>query len=158
MADIFKDTSLRFGGGFKTGMGLLSTSEGLLPGTLMQQIAVQFAQRINQIYEVGDEGQQSAFYFAQGRAGGTLSCGHILAPSVSLAAYYDRFSDVCKAGQNSIQIGLRPKTCGIGPLQLGDGGRKAEHCVLVSISDQVDAQNLLINEGSQLMFGNLIQA
>lgn len=159
MPEIYKNTVLDYGGGFTVNRGIISSVGGRLDGTLMQQIGVQYAQRATPVYELGPAGQTARFYYVSGRSNGALNVGHILGPPVALASYYQDFSDVCNAARNIVDFGLGENACGFtgegGSLSGSNRGMKAKFALLVQVSIGAGADNLLINEGSQLMFGNM---
>ncbi len=153
MADVFKRAQLRWGGAFAAETGLLTPNRGL-NGVLMQQLQLQYTQSVSKIYEIGPAGSPSAVYFVAGRPSGNLSVGHILGPGVAMKEYYDNFSDVCAAQDNDIEIKLTKPACGSGgsPSMIA---YKCKFCVLTMVGIATQSQDLLINEQSQLTFGNM---
>jgi hypothetical protein len=153
MADIFKNTQLQYGGSFAADRGLITPDSGLT-GILMQNLQLTYAQNVTRIYEIGNAGEIPHVYYIGGRSQGNMSVAHIVGPAVVLSAFYNKFANVCNALTNDIQIQLTKAACNPG------GGSvtityKAKFCVLIQIGMSVGAQDLVINESSQLMFSNL---
>lgn len=151
--DIFKRAQLRWGGAFAAENGLLTPNKGL-NGVLMQQISAQYLQQVSRIYEVGESGKPSAVYYVAGRPSGQMSVAHVIGPGVAMTDYYDNFSDVCSAADNDIQLNLKKTQCSAG------GGSASvtytcKFCVLTMIGVATQAQDLLVNESSQLTFANM---
>lgn len=153
MNDIFKRAQLRWGGAFAAENGLLTPNKGL-NGVLMQQISAQYMQQVSRIYEVGPAGSPSAVYYVAGRPSGSMSVAHVVGPGIAMSEYYENFSDVCSAEDNDIQLNLKKTQCNV------SGGSasvtyKCKFCVLTMIGIATQAQDLLINESSQLTFANM---
>ena len=159
MADVFKNTEMRYGGGFSANVGIVQSVGGRLDGTLMQNLQWQYAQQANQLYELGRAGEISRFYYVSGRASGTLGVGHIIGPGLQLQNYYRDFSDVCNAGANIVETTLRDTSCNTqNNRQPGDvRGMRMKFCILVSVGMGAQVPDLQIREQSQLMFGNAEQ-
>lgn len=154
MGEIFKNTSLQFGGAFAANRGLISSFGGRLTGVLMQSLQLSYSQAVTRIFEIGQSGQVGNIYYIGGRASGNMSVAHIMGPKLLMKPFYEAFSDICEAGNNNVQVQLDKAACGP-----GGGTRRltyvAKFCVLIQIGMNVGAQDLLINEGSSLMFSNL---
>jgi hypothetical protein len=153
MADVFKRTELNFGGAFAADKGLITPNKGLT-GVMMQNLSLNYSQAVTRIYEIGMAGKTPSMYYIGGRSQGQMQAAHVIGPRIAMKAYYDAFSDVCEAATNDINIKLTKVDCGSsgGSRSIG---YKAKFCVLVSIGVTVSAQDMVINENSQLMFSNL---
>ena len=153
MADVFKRTELKFGGAFAADKGLITPNKGLT-GVMMQSLNLNYSQNVTRIYEIGSTAAAPSVYYIGGRSQGTMQAAHVIGPKVAMKAYYDNFSDVCEAETNDIELKLTKADC-----RPGGGARtityKAKYCVLIQIGMSVQAQDLVINENSQLMFSNL---
>lgn len=155
--DVFARTQLSWGGAFTADQGVIS---GGLSGVLMQQLGLNYAQNISQIHELGDyaPGKVGAtrVYYVGGRAQGQLQVAHVLGPGLAIREYYEKFSDICAAEANSIRINLTGGTCS-GPGQVGATtfAYLAKRCVLVNLGINVNANDLVLNSNSALMFSNL---
>jgi hypothetical protein len=160
--DVFARRELNFNGAFTADTGLISG--GTLTGVLMQSIGLNYQQQISRIYDLGTAGAQANVYYIGGRSSGNMNVAHVVGPALALQAYYTSFSDVCQAGSNNIAVNLSRSACGA-PAAQGttlNGGvatatvsYKAKYCVLVGIGMNVGAQDLVIQESSNLTFANL---
>lgn len=172
MAELFSRTAVNFGGAFTAQNGLIVPNNGLT-GVLMQNLQIQYAQMVNRLYELGQQGQKTNVYYVSGRSSGNLSAAHVIGPNVGMLTFYRNFSDVCQAQGNSLQIILEPNTCafnGSSTLSTTASGTAvaaaagaadtvkqytAKFCVLQSIGLGVAAQDFIINSQAQLMFSGL---
>lgn len=158
--DVFARTQSNYGGAFAADTGLISG--GTLTGVLLQNLNLSYQQNVSRIYEIGPAGQVPYVYYVGGRASGTLAAAHIVGPALAMQAFYTSFSDVCAAGTNNISVNLSRSSCGATGATAGaptSGTRtvsyNAKYCVLVQIGMSVSANDLVVNESSQLMFSNL---
>lgn len=150
MAELFTKTEVDFGGAMTAQFGVV-VPDGAFTGVLMQNIQLSYQQQVTRLYELGTRGAKTNVYYVSGRAQGTMSVAHVVGPGVTIAAFYVKFSDVCKAGTNQLKIDLSPNLC--------DGSTPVvytcKYCVLVSIGMSVAAQDFVINTNSQMMFSGL---
>lgn len=169
--DVFAKTNLQFGGAFAADKGLITPNKGLT-GIMMQNLSLTYSQNVTRIYEIGPVGAVASVYYIGGRSQGSMQAAHVIGPKLSMKAYYTTFSDVCEAGTNDIEVRLSRADCSpaapagaavvVGALPRNPfiGGNKtvsykAKFCVLIQIGMSVSAQDMVINENSQLMFSNL---
>lgn len=156
MADVFARTQLNYGGAFTAETGLISG--GTLTGVLLQNINLSYQQAVTRIYEIGAAGQTPFVYYVGGRSQGSLSAAHIVGPALAMAAFYSTYSDVCAAGRNNISVNLTRSACG-GSAGAATTSRNikynAKYCVLIQIGMGVAANDLVVNESSNIMFSNL---
>lgn len=150
--ELFSRTEVTFGGGTTAQFGLLNANNGL-SGVLMQNMQVSYMQNVTRLYELGTTGERTKVYYIGGRASGTINAGHVIGPGVSMANFYNKFSDVCNAGNNECRVILTPNLCP------GNAAAKMAYnckfCVLVSVGVSVSANDFVINENSQMMFSGL---
>lgn len=154
--DVFARTQLNFGGAFAADTGLISG--GTLTGVLLQNLNLSYQQNVSRIYDIGPAGQTPYVYYVGGRSSGSLSAAHIVGPALAMQAFYTSFSDVCAAGTNNISVNLTRGTCGATGTNANTSRTikyNAKYCVLVQIGMSVSANDLVVNESSQLMFSNL---
>lgn len=155
MADVFKRTELNYGGGFTADEGLITPDAGLA-GVMMTQLSIQYSQSISKINDIGNVGARPSFYLVGGRPQGNLSVGHVVGPNLALKGFYDKFSDVCQARTNSIRLNLKKAACDTAAGAIQNAIiLTAKYCILTNVGFNVSAQDLMINEQSGLMFGNL---
>lgn len=153
MADVFARTELTFGGAFAADRGLVTPNNGLT-GVMMQNLSLTYSQNVSRIYEIGIANTIPNVYYIGGRSQGAMQAAHVIGPRLSMKRYYTNFSDVCQAGVNNIQLHLTRADCSNG--RSASVKYLAKFCVLVQIGMAVAAQDMLINENSQLMFANLV--
>lgn len=154
--DVFARTQLNFGGAFTAETGLISG--GTLSGVLLQNLQLSYQQNVTRIYEIGSAGATPFVYYVGGRSQGSLSAAHIVGPALAMQAFYSSFSDVCAAGRNNISVNLTRSACGTGGNAATNSRTikyNAKYCVLVQIGMSVAANDLVVNESSQMMFSNL---
>jgi len=152
-ADIF-GTTINFGGAFRAQRGIIHSLVPGLDGILMQNINVTYNRPVQRIYELGMAGKPTNFYYIEGRPQGTMTAAHVIGPGKDMVRYYAQFGDVCKASQNTVTLSLTPNMCP--DSQVPTMEIKATNCVLIAIGISTTADNLIINENSQLMFNTLI--
>jgi len=159
MADIFKSSQTNFGGAFSPDKGLLTEAGNFGAAafaTLLQNISVTHSRPQRRIYEIGTAGTTRNHYLVSGQADGMVAVGHILGLPNSVAAFYEKYSDPCKAATNEVTLGLAAGMCGT-----PKGGRenginfKLKNIVLISIGISTDSESLLIQQNGQLMFTGL---
>ena len=152
MPDLFTRTEVDFGGAMHGQFGIMSRVAGVEIGILLQNIQLQYSQQVTRIYELGTTGRKTRVFYISGRAQGQLTAAHVIGPGVALRAYYNRFGDVCNAGNNNVDINLGPNVC---PTGTGRLAYKMKYCVLVQIGMSTQAQDFVISENSQLIFSGL---
>ena len=77
-----------------------------------------------------------------------------LAMPAVLKTFYDSFGKVCKARGNNIDITFSPLDCSKGGGK-GNATYKLTFCVLTSVGVSMAAQDMIVNEQSQLIFGGM---
>jgi hypothetical protein len=164
MADLFSRTEVNFGGAMTSQFGLVTPNNGL-SGVLMQNVNMSYQQQVTRLYELGNSGALTNVYYVGGRAQGTLTTAHVVGPGVAMATFYSNFSDVCQAGQNSLNLNLTPNLCNsnaaaaISGFAVGGGGPSAaytaKYCVLTMVGVSAQASEFVINSQSQMMFSGL---
>ena len=159
-ADIF-GTTINFGGAFRAQKGIILTDVPGLDGILMQNINVTYNRPVHRIYELGMADIDINFYYIEGRPQGTMTAAHVIGPGKDMIQYYEQFGNVCNADKNTIALSLTPNMC---PLPQREGNQPpkipsmtiyATNCVLMAVGISTTADNLIINENSQLMFNTL---
>ena len=162
MAEVFTRTQLDCGGSMSADHGVMTLSGGLSP-VLMQSVGLQYAQQVTRIYELGELGETANMYYVGGRSQGNCSIAQVVGPPTQLAAFFERYGDVCMACCNSIQLALdnscEDTGCGtLEPPDEGDSGganMTLNFVVLTQIGLAVAAQDLIISQQNQLMFSGL---
>jgi hypothetical protein len=149
MAELFTRAQNVFGGAFSADLGKLTLGAGLT-GTLVQNLNATYMQNVSRLYEVGDTNEASKVYYVGGRAQGQMGMARVVGPAVVVCAFYEKFGDVCNAGNNLISLELSPLACNAGNLTYN-----MKFVVLVQVGLSVAAQDMLVNENSSLMFSGL---
>lgn len=153
--DVFKRTELVWGGAFAADCGLVTpdVAKGL-SGVMMQNMDVNYAQNVARIYELGEAGKTPAVYYVGGRSQGTLAVANVVGPKAAMKTFYQTFSDVCQAVDNNIVLSLARADCSAKG-QSKTVAYTAKFCVLTQIGLNVSAQDMIINQSSNIMFSNL---
>lgn len=127
-------------------------------GLLTQQLNIQYQQQMTKIYEIGSP----RFYLIGGRSNGTVGLGRVIGPRPVQVAFYYRYGDLCKAGGNIIHLSIANEcpTANTADGVTGSFGDtdthfSVQHCVITSLGITVGAQDMMINEQVQMMFGSL---
>ena len=161
MADVFQSAPMSYGGGFRSDLGMLETTDGI-SGILMQNIQVTYQRPITKIYELGNAGGPrppllaaagtgTNVYYVEGRPQGSLTLARILGFAASINAFYVKYGSACKAGENTMTLALNSAQCtGGDQIKL-----KMSYCVLTSVGVSVNAQQLVINENCGMEFANM---
>lgn len=171
MAGIFKRSRTNFGGAFPAQFGMLTSTVGLT-GILMQSLNATFNQQTSKIYEIGRAGEVRNFYHVGGPSAGSLGVQHVMGPAMAFTAYYEKFSDLCEVGTNTIALKLDKRMCAqstksrlngsIGGVSAGAAiasngqlGITAKFCLMNGVGFSTNAQNLVVQENSALEFSDL---
>lgn len=150
MPEIFTRTGSVLAGVFSADTGRLSFGAGV-PTVLVQNIGATYMQNVTRLYEVGNIGQKARVYYVGGRAQGQLQMARVVGPGVLLGAYYTKFGNVCFAKTNIIRFTLDQPDCSPGGAAVTVVYTCAA-CVITQVGISVAAQDMIINENSQLMF------
>lgn len=164
--EVFKRTQLDFGGAFAADRGILTLSGGLSP-VLVQNLNLTYAQQVTRLYELGEYLARQKVYYVGGRSQGNMTVARVIGPAQQLALFYDRYGDVCRAGDNTIGLSLA-NSCGDGAFGNALAPTQAQSlnlinqnaiylwfCVLTQVGAAVGAQDLIISESNQIMFSNM---
>lgn len=116
----------------------------------MQNVNATYMQNVTRLYEVGNQDAVANVYYVGGRSQGTLAIARVIGPSALLSAYYLRFGDVCAARGNTIELVFNPLEC-----TGGDATYSCFYCVITTVGISVAAQDMVVNENSQLMFSGM---
>lgn len=123
-------------------------------GTLIQGASFSYAQQVTRLYEVGAEARHTNVYYVSGRTQGTAGLSRVIGPKATIKELYEEFGDVCKAKENELSLILEEADCS----EAGNFQKIAytlRFCVLMQVGVSVQAQDMVINEQSQLMFSGL---
>ncbi len=143
---IFERASTDLAGAFAADQGKLSFGAGVSTA-LVQNANIGFMQSITRLYEIGKEQGTSRSYYVGGRAQGTVGVARVLGPSSLMAAFYTKFGDVCNAKGNTLALTFDQLNCAGGSVSYDCKG-----AILTQIGISLGAQDMIVNENSQLMF------
>lgn len=145
MPDLFVRSEANYGGAMHAQLGIVGGGEGL--GILMQNCQIQYSQNVTRIYELGQLGVPTKFYYVGGRSQGQCTVGHILGPGVAITAFYQKYGDLCQNQNLDLTF---DNTC--------DGASidwKMKSAVLINVGLSVAAQDVVINLQGTVMFSGL---
>jgi hypothetical protein len=160
MPDIYSRNTDTFGGSFSADAATLTfpqissadgTREGAVAGLLVQNISLQYAQRVTRLFEIGTPN----IYYVGGRTEGQGTIQRVIGPRKLVASFYKTYGDVCNAATNTIQI-----TLGVGCESAGNINKVsyiAHFVVITAVAITITAADMLINENTQLMFSSFLQ-
>jgi hypothetical protein len=150
MANIFGNTQT-LKGAFKADLAK-ALINGTPTGLLIQNMQFSFSQNVAMLHEVGS----SDVYYVVGRAQGTAGISRVIGPVALSIAFLQKLGDGCQAPTNQLQLNMQGGACVAGGTAGSAAGSYTLFGVLLTtISNQVAATDMLINEQLQLMFVNL---
>jgi len=132
-----------------------ATSRGGV-GLLVQNLGVNYAQQISQLWELGS----NRTYYVAGRTNGNANMQRVMGPTRIIQAFYNTFGDACNADANILELSLGGAACGGEALTEELAGETGydfllKFCVINNIGFNVAAANMMINEAIAIMFGSL---
>jgi hypothetical protein len=154
--DVYGRQNDAFGGSFSSDGAVVTFAEFGLSGQggvglLVQTISLNYTQQITRLFEIGS----AVSYYVGGRAQGQLSLARVVGPRPVQRAFYAKYGNVCNAATNTLSIRLTAG-CGVGGGNAGNAsGYSMLFCVITSLGLAFNAQDMIINEQLQLMFGAL---
>jgi hypothetical protein len=119
---------------------------------LVQQVAIQYQQNINRLWEVGS----AKTFFVAGRTQGQLQIKRILGPNNgSSGSFIAQYGNVCNIASNHFTLAAAAScvgACGVpspAPLLSCSG------CVISSVGYSISAADMLINEDITMLIARL---
>ncbi len=139
---------------------------GTVKGVLVQGMNFTYAQQVTRLYEIGSDSDLTNIYYVGGRTQGTLQLNRVIGPNATIKELYSQYGDVCNAKDNPLELILEETDCGTGgglaggAAAVGGGGAgkmvyTLKFCVLIQVGVSLQAQDMVINEQSQIMFSGL---
>jgi hypothetical protein len=147
MADIFGRAGDTFGGAMSADGAQINFTDGS-SGLLSQNLSVQYQMEIRRIWEL----ESNKTYFIAGRASGTLAIARIIGPKPLASAFFTRFGDVCRAGDNIITF---TGVAGCGTSVQSRYGITCKHVVLQGVAWSITMGDMIMNQNIQGMFTSL---
>lgn len=121
---------------------------------MVQQIAIQYQQNVNRLWEVGS----AKTYFVAGRTQGQLQVRRILGPSNgSSGAFITKYGNVCNIASNNFTLTNAVSCVGNCSQPTPKQFLKCSGCVITSLGYSISAQDMLINEDLTLLIARLEQ-
>ena len=152
---VFAKADSKLMGAFTANDAALVMSPAKL-GALVQGINFTYSQNVMRLYEINWQKQDYAnVYYVAGRSQGQLGMNRIVGPNAAITALYSKYGDVCQASQNPLTLDLSAGNCAVGRAVANSLSYTLKFCVLTQVGLAVQAQDMLINENSALMFSGL---
>lgn len=145
MADIFsRDTVI--GDPFSAeDVTLLFAGGGDTQSLLVQQLTIQYTQAITRAWEIGSNKQ----YLISGHQEGSGRIDRIVGPKPLAGEFLKTYGDVCNVQSNHITFSLKSGCGGSGGGS--SGAIRAVGVVITNVSYSIRAQDMVVNEGLELM-------
>lgn len=154
MASIFGRQETQLGGVFNCDDAVLSFDKGVT-GVLVQGAQFTYAQNVTRLYEIGDSGNKPKVYYVGGRTQGQGGISRVVGPNATIKQLYSVYGNVCNACSNTMVLNMTKSNCGSGGSCSGGSGQvkyTLKYVVLTQVGVSVQAQDMIINEQSQVMF------
>lgn len=120
-------------------------------GNLVQGMSVQYMQPVSTLFELGSNYR----YYVVGRTSGNMSMEKILGPAATTEALLARLGNPCSGGSRALYLELG----GVGCTESVTGGGtvrlRADACIATGVGYGLNAQDLLLRENVQVIFGML---
>jgi hypothetical protein len=167
MPDIYGRVTDSFGGSFAADQATITfpaiinavgRAIGADVGLLLQRMAMTYSQEVARLYEVG----RPVIYYIGGRTSGAIGMDRVIGPRSIAQEFYRTYGDICRARSNSLQFEVT-QGCGesgtpsaVTGTNQGYVSYQCHFCVITTISANIRSQDMIINEGLQLMFSSLL--
>lgn len=155
MADIFSRTSQKIAGSFTVDATRISFGAFFGVGLITQQLGLQYAQRINRLYEVGTNN----VYYVVGVAEGTVNMSRIVGPTAAVSKFYKKFGDACNSASNTVELTAGSSFCSTSPGASAIPSNSITYTmsgmVITTIGMTVAVPDMTINEQVAALFVNL---
>jgi hypothetical protein len=149
MADIFGRNDSPFAGAFAADASKLVIGGQDQATHLVQNLSLNYSQNVNTLFEIGSNNR----YYVVGRTTGQFQWGRIIGPTAAGSEFLALLGNPCSQGNKDLIMNLGNAACnGITKANIN---LTAKACVLMSVGYSMQAQDMLINEQLQGMFGQL---
>ena len=147
--NIFNRGGSKFGGAVSAD-ACQFTFTGGHAGLLTQNMQIRATRDVSRLWEIGS----NYTYYVGGRAAGTFGLARIVGPVPLSKAFFDRFTDVCRAEDNVINIS------GVVGCSPTDGLRGAydaalANVVIVDFGINISMNDMVLNQNISGMFNSL---
>jgi hypothetical protein len=137
-------------------------------GLLVQSLQVGYQQPVQPLFEVGSNNR----YFIVGRAQGSMGIERVFGPQRLAEAILARLGNVCSGGSRVLNLEMGSSACTTGanaPIAGLAGGAAlaavatpvkliADGCVASGVNYRTESQQMLLQESTQVVFGQLSRA
>lgn len=144
--EVFQTAVSEFGGAFAAQGARLTFGGVGTAGLVTQSVSGNFNQTFSLLYEL----QARRVYYVAGRTEGTVGIQRVVGPRSLLAAYYERYGNVCRAAGNLIDFSVE-NTCEADV----NAAYRAKYCVITSLQWAASSQDMVVNEGTSLRYSAL---
>lgn len=155
MADVFGRADSPFNGAFSAEGSELFFGDAAGgidgKGNLVQSMNVQYQQPVSTLFEIGSDFR----YYVVGRTSGQMSLEKILGPVASTEALLVRLGNPCLGGSRALNLTLHGVGCTDAVRAGGAVRLRADACVATNLGFGLQAQDLLLRESVQIIFGQL---
>lgn len=127
----------------------LLTSEFGREDFLVQQVASQYQQNVNRLWEVGSP----KTYFVAGRTQGQMQIRRVIGPNRGVFhQFIEKYGNVCNIQGNHITLALVAECANCESDVQPKASVKLSGCVVTSVAYSVAAVDMIINEDLTLLF------
>jgi len=152
-SDIFGKTAKKAqsGKGFSIDKATMTfTGMDSAKGLLVQNVQIAYQQQVSFIYDLASP---EDVYYVSGRTSGTASIGKMVGPSGLMVEFYNKYGNVCKAGETIVFGGLAGCT---ESTEIEGSKLTLINPIVTQIGISLSIDTALINENIQIMFSSLL--
>ena len=155
MNDIFSRQANQLNGVFTADNSLITFNQpsgsASNLGVLTQQLAFNYNQSLARFYELGS----TNIYYVGGRTQGQMSMNRIIGPAGSMQYFISQYGNICNAAINGLSITLAQTDCSGVSGTTVPSTYTLSYVVLVGVRLGVTAQDFIITESTDGVFGSL---
>lgn len=111
----------------------------------VQSLTVNYQQPVNQMYDLGSKNR----LFVAGRPSGNAQLQRVVGPSAVATIWLGQFTDPCKITSNTMVLAFDPKCSSTGTSNMK---RTMYYCLVTSVGFSIQAENMVMNDNTQLIF------
>ena len=152
---IFGRQETALGGAFSADMTSIQFGNGV-SGVLVQSMNGSYQQAVMRLFELaGPNNGMARFYYVVGRTSGSASLSRVLGPHTTITALYSAFGNICNARDNTMTLDISQSSCASsegGQTSTGKLKYEFKYCALQAVGFGIQAEQMLLQETSNLMF------
>lgn len=114
---------------------------------VVQSLSITYRQNITRLWEIGTDKQ----YFVSGHQEGNAEMARVVGPKPLVGDFLQQYGDVCNIRENHLTLWVKG-ACGTQAGQV-----KATGVVITQVSYRVQAQDMVINEGVNMLVARVEQ-